>query len=179
MTTESVRHLTTQELEAGLDHIRQSPQDAGRLDVIAVRPVLGERAILQSVEMSPEGGVHGDCWSTYSKNAEIQVTLMNSRAAELFAQSADRRVLAGDQLYVDFDLSEDNVPAGTLLSIGTVVLQASAKDHTGCGLFSERFGADAYKFVNAPVGARMNLRGINAKVIKAGVVHVGDTLRKI
>ena len=104
---------------------------------------------------------------------------MNSRAIELIAQSADRWALAGDQLYVDFDLSEDNLPAGTLLAVGSVVLEASAKDHTGCTKFSSRFGADAYKFVNAPVGARMNLRGINAKVINAGMVHVGDTIRKI
>ena len=92
---------------------------------------------------------------------------------------ADRWVLAGDQLYVDFDLSEDNVPAGTQLAVGSVVLEASAKDHTGCGQFAARFGSDAFKFVNSPEGARMNLRGINAKVIQAGVVHVGDTLRKI
>lgn len=179
MTTESARHLTMQELEAGLDHIRQSPPDAGRLDVIVIRPAPSQRVILQSVEISPEGGVHGDRWAQMSKNADIQVTLMNSRAAELFAQSADRWVLAGDQLYVDFDLSEDNVPAGTQMVIGSVVLEASAKDHTGCGQFAARFGADAFKFVNSPEGARMNLRGINAKVIKAGVVHVGDTLRKI
>lgn len=179
MTTESVRHLTMQELEAGLPAIRQSPKDAGRLDAIVIRPSSGEREILQRVEISPEAGVQGDRWAKMSKNADIQVTLMNSRAVELITQSAERWALAGDQLYVDFDLSEDNVPAGTLLAIGSVVLEASAKDHTGCTKFSERFGADAYKFVNSPEGARMNLRGINAKVIKAGVVHVGDTLRKI
>jgi MOSC domain-containing protein YiiM len=123
--------------------------------------------------------VHGDRWRNVSKNADVQVTLMNSRAIELIAQSADRWALAGDQLYVDFDLSEDNVPAGTLLAVGSVVLEASAKDHTGCTKFSSRFGSDAYKFVNSPEGARMNLRGINAKVIKAGAVNVGDTIRKI
>lgn len=179
MTTETVRHLTMQELEAGLPVIRQSPQDAGRLDAIVIRPAAGEREILQRVEISPERGVHGDRWPLVSKNADVQVTLMNSRAVELIAQSADRWALAGDQLYVDFDLSEDNVPAGTLLTVGSVVLEASAKDHTGCTKFSARFGSDAYKFVNSPEGARMNLRGINAKVIKAGVVQVGDTLRKI
>lgn len=179
MTTESVRHLNMQELEAGLDTIRQSPKDVGRLDAIVIRPAVGERAILQQVEISPQGGVHGDRWQHVSKNADVQVTLMNSRAVELIAQSAERWALAGDQLYVDFDLSEDNVPAGTLLAVGSVVLEASVKDHTGCTKFSARFGADAYKFVNSPEGARLNLRGINAKVIKAGVVHAGDTIRKI
>lgn len=179
MTTESVRHLSMQELEAGLDVIRKSPSDAGRLDAIVIRPASDKREILQRAEISPEGGVQGDRWRNVSKNADVQVTLMNSRAIELIAQSADRWALAGDQLYVDFDLSEDNVPAGTLLAVGSVVLEASAKDHTGCTKFSARFGADAYKFVNSPEGARMNLRGINAKVIKAGVVHAGDTIRKI
>ncbi len=179
MTTESVRHLTMQELEAGLEGIRQSPHDAGRLDAIVIRPASGEREILARSEISSEGGVHGDRWQHVSKNADVQVTLMNSRAIELIAQSAERWALAGDQLYVDFDLSEDNVPAGTLLAVGSVVLEASAKDHTGCAKFSERFGPDAYKFVNSPEGARMNLRGINAKVVKAGVVQVGDILRKL
>jgi hypothetical protein len=168
------------ELEAGLPVIQQSPKDSGRLNAIVIRPTQGQREIVQRVEISQAHGVHGDRWEhAPNKLIEAQVTLMNSRAVELIAQSADRWALAGDQLYVDFDLSEDNVPAGTLLTIGSVVLEASAKDHTGCAKFSARFGADAYRFVNSPEGARMNLRGINAKVIKAGVVHVGDTLRKI
>jgi MOSC domain-containing protein YiiM len=180
MTAEIVRHLTLQELQAGLHPIRQSPQDAGRLDAIVIRPAQGQRDIVQRAEISLEHGVHGDRWEhAPHKSIEAQVTLMNSRAVELIAQSADRWALAGDQLYVDFDLSEDNVPAGTLLAVGSVVLEASAKDHTGCAKFSAYFGADAFKFVNSPEGARLNLRGINAKVIKAGVVHVGDTLRKI
>lgn len=180
MTTEATRHLTFKELEAGLDIVRQSPRDAGRLDAIVIRPTQGQREIMQHVEISPEHGVHGDRWEqSPNKIIDAQVTLMNSRAVELIAQSADRWALAGDQLYVDFDLSEDNVPAGTLLTVGSVVLEASAKDHTGCAKFSGHFGADAFKFVNSPEGARMNLRGINAKVIKAGVVRVGDILRKI
>ncbi len=180
MTTDAVHHLSLQELQAGLAPVRQSPKDAGRLDAIVIRPAQGQREIVQRVEISPEHGVHGDRWEhAPNKSIEAQVTLTNSRAAELIAQSADRWALAGDQLYVDFDLSEDNVPAGTLLALGTVVLEASAKDHTGCAKFSAHFGADAFKFVNSPEGARMNLRGINAKVIKAGVVQVGDTLRKI
>ena len=71
MTTESVKHLMMPELDAGLDGIRQSPNDAGRLDAIVIRPTASEREILQQVEISPEVGVHGDRWRNMSKNADV------------------------------------------------------------------------------------------------------------
>lgn len=180
MTTETpIRHLTMAELEAGLDDIRQSPQTAGKLEGIVTRPATNERETLQTVELSQDGGVHGDRWAKTSKGEDVQVTLMNSRAAQLIAQSPERWPLAGDQLYVDLDLSEDNLPPGTMIAVGPAVLEVSAKDHTGCTKFSSRFGSDALQFVNSREGARLNLRGINASVRVAGMVKVGDVVRRL
>ncbi len=180
MTTQAqIRHLSMAELEAGLDPIRQSPNDHGTLHMIVVRPVTNERMALIECEASPEKAIHGDRWANTSKTADVSVTLMNSRAAALIAQDESRWPLAGDQLYVDFDLSEDNLPPGTRVQLGEVVFEITAKDHTGCTKFSSRFGADAWKFVNSPEGARLNLRGIYAKVVQAGVVNVGDEIKKI
>jgi len=180
MTTQTqARHLSRPELEAGLDHIRQSPRDSGRLHMIVVRPKSNERVVLTECDASSDGAIHGDRWAGTSKAPEVSVTLMNSRAAALIAQDESRWPLAGDQLYVDFDLSEDNLPPGTLVAMGGVVLEITAKDHTGCTKFSSRFGNDAYLFVNSPEGARLNLRGIYAKVIEAGMIRVGDTIRKV
>ncbi|MGE3403246.1 MAG: MOSC domain-containing protein [Vicinamibacterales bacterium] len=176
---------TAAELEAGLDEIRHAPADQGTLLLIARRPKPGVREIVTEASLNPDEGVAGDNWKKRGDfrtrgpaDPETQVTIMNARAAALVAESEDRWALAGDQLFVDFDLSLENLPAGTLLAIGSAVVRVSATPHTGCKKFVERFGLDAMKFVNSPVGRALNLRGINARVIQAGSIRVGDTVRK-
>jgi MOSC domain-containing protein YiiM len=105
--------------------------------------------------------------------------MINARAIALIAQDPDRWPLAGDQLYIDLDLSDDNLPPGTRLVLGSAILEVSAVPHTGCKKFSSRFGLDAMKFVNSPEGKRLHLRGINARVIQAGTIRVGDLAQKI
>lgn len=104
---------------------------------------------------------------------------MNARTVALLAQSEEHWPLAGDQLYVDLDLSDDNLPPGTRLSIGSAILEVSADPHTGCQKFSSRFGVEALKFVNSPEGKRLHLRGINTKVLQAGTIKVDDVVRKL
>ena len=82
--------------------------------------------------------------------------------------------LAGDQLYVDLDLSVDNLPAGTLLAVGEAVLRVSEAPHTGCAKFIERFGTEAMRFVNSRTGRRLRLRGMNTRIVIPGTVRLGD-----
>lgn len=175
------QHLTLPELEQGLDEIRHSPCDAGALQMIVRRPATGEREILEQVELNLEEGIAGGSSRTPDGSAhpDMQLTLMNSRVIALVAQGQARWHLAGDQLFVDLDLSADNLPAGTLLEIGSAVIQVTAQPHTGCQKFVERFGLDALKFVSTPVGKEMRLRGMNGKIVKAGVIRVGDVVKKI
>jgi len=179
-------HLTIDELEAGLDHVRQSPADGGTLELIVRRPAEDEREILDEGVLDLAVGLVGDTWSIRrSKRTgegpqpDRQLTLMNARAAALVAGSEERRQLAGDQLYVDFDLSGANAPAGTRLQIGSAVVEITEPPHTGCVKFSARFGKEALKFVNSPVGRELNLRGVNAKVVVAGTLRAGDEIRKL
>jgi MOSC domain-containing protein YiiM len=180
-------HLSMAELEAGLETLRRAPSDQGTLKMIVRRPAVDEREPVQEAELSVTDGLVGDTWKARgsdhtpdgSANLNAQVTVMNVRATALLAQSEDRWALAGDQLYVDFDLSDDNIPAGTRLSIGSAVLEVSAQPHSGCKKFSARFGVEAMKFVNSPEGKRLHLRGINTRVVQAGSIHVGDTVQKI
>lgn len=180
-------HLTTSELEAGLDHVRASPADAGLVLLVVRRPALGERETLDVAELHPEHGLLGDTWSSRpskrtpdgSPHPDMQLTLMNATAAALVAAHEDRWGLAGDQLYVDLDLSPENLPAGSRLRIGGAVVEVTAQPHTGCAKFVERFGEDAMRFVNGGIGRTLRLRGVNAKVVAAGQVRHGDRVVKL
>ena len=180
-------HLTLAQLHDGLAHIQQAPRDEGRLDAIVIRPQANERMQLAHCELSLEGGTHGDnwalgCWKSLpdgSPHPDVQIAITNTRAIDLIARDPSRWALAGDNLYVDFDLSEENLPAGQQIAIGEVVLEITEIPHNGCKKFSDRFGSDALKFVNSPVGKQLHLRGIYGRVVKTGIVRVGDTIRKI
>jgi len=184
---ETITHLTTSELEAGLEEIGRSPKDGGVLEMIVRRPQVGERDILQEGQLDLVDGLVGDSWKNRKSrrtadgtpHPDMQLNLMNSRVVALVSQDKSRWHLAGDQLFVDFDLSEANVPAGTKLAIGSAVIEVTAQPHTGCGKFVERFGLDAMKFVNSPEREHLHLRGINARVVQPGVLRVGDTISKL
>ena len=175
------------QLEAGLDGVRTSPKEEGVLQLIVRRPERGERELMDEGRLDVAVGLVGDNWQTRgstgtpdgSADPELQVTLMNSRAADLFSGGREHWHIAGDQLFVDLDLGGENLPPGTRLAIGTAVLEVSVKPHTGCAKFSGRFGADALRLVSSRVGQELCLRGINAKVVQSGAIRVGDAVRKI
>ena len=183
----TTNHLTMEQLEAGLDHIRQSPKDEGLVELIVRRPQVEMREVLEEAELSTTVGLIGDSWNQRassrmadgSPHPEMQINIMNARAVALVAQEKDRWQLAGDQLFIDMDLSKANLPAGARISIGTAVLEVTAPPHTGCRKFVARFGHDAMLFVNSQVGKELCLRGINAKVVQSGVIRVGQVAKKI
>jgi hypothetical protein len=184
---ETLTHLSRPELEAGMAPIRQSPQNEGLLKLIVRRPRVDEREVVEEAEITLESGLVGDSWGVRgsrhspdgSANREAQITIMNARIIELIAGSRERWPLAGDQLYVDMNLGEENLPPGTRLAIGSALLEVSAAPHTGCKKFSARFGLEAMKFVNSPEGKQLHLRGINTRVIQAGTIRNGDIVKKV
>jgi hypothetical protein len=182
-----VTHRTTAELDAGLDEIRRSPKDAGTRVLIVARPEDGDRRELVEATLDEVHGLVGDNWEargsrhTEDGSAEPgrQLTVMNARAAALVAVDPTRRALCGDQLYVDLDLSDENLPAGTRLQVGTAVLEVTELAHTGCVKFIDRFGADAGRWVNLGNGRQVNARGINTTIVTGGTVRTGDVVSRM
>ena len=174
-------------LEASLDHIREAPAERGTVELIARRPDVDEREVLTKALLDPDEGLVGDTWRPRGSSRtpdggpdlNAQLTLMNARAAEVIAGERERWPLAGDQLYVDFDISRTNVPPGSRVQIGSAVIEFSEPPHTGCAKFSARFGVDALKFVNSQIGRELRLRGANCRVVVAGTVRPGDEIRKL
>lgn len=190
-------HLSRSQLEAELPWLLEAPSDAGRLELIVRRPAVDVRELLAEGLLDSSAGLVGDNWRirgsshTADRAADLdcQITVINARLAVLVAgyrhqgfsgpPSDDRRALAGDQLFVDFDISESNLPAGSRLQIGPAVIEVSAYPHTGCHKFRQRFGDQAVRFVNSATGRQLRLRGLNARVIVGGPVRLGDTVAKV
>lgn len=178
---------TLEELAAALPHIRQSPDVEGTLALIVRRPQVDSREVLAEGELNSTEGLAGDSWrlrrssrtADGSPHPDMQLNLMNARVIEAIAGSIKRWPLAGDQLFVDLNLSQANIPAGTRLAIGGAVIEITPQPHTGCAKFSARFGVDALKFVNSPDGRAQGFRGVNAKVVQSGIVRAGDAVRKL
>ena len=179
--------MTLEQLESGLDVIRHSPAQSGTLELIVCRPSIGERAVLTAAELDLVEGLIGDSWRARGNpfngdafgHPEMQLNVMNARAIALIAQHKERWALAGDQLYLDFDIGEANLPVGSRVQCGTAVIEVTPVPHTGCKKFLSRFGVDAVKFVNSPEGRALRLRGLNAKVVQRGVIRVGDPVTKL
>ncbi len=182
-------HQTPEQLEAGLDLVREAPTGAGSLELIVRRPAENERELLDQARLDSKVGLVGDMWSTRPSsstpdggpNPAAQVTVTSARAVALVAGGPDHMgwAPAGDQLYVDFDISKENLPAGARLAVGEAVLEVSEDPHLGCGKFARRFGVDALKFVNSEVGRALRLRGLNARVAVPGSISPGDRVRRL
>lgn len=182
-----MEHLSTAALQAGLSRVYSSPPDVGRLELIVRRPAVGRREILSEGALDTTVGLLGDTWNCrpskrtpdHSPHPDMQLNIMNARAVALVAGSPERWALAGDQLYVDLDISEANLPPGTRLELGSAVIEVTAQPHLGCVKFKARFGRDAMRFVNTAEGRALRLRGMNAKVMTGGTIRQGDLVRKV
>lgn len=173
-------------LKAALQDIQAAPTQTGTLRWIVRRPAEGEREAVEQAVLSADEGLVGDCWVTRpcrhtpdgQPDVNRQLTLMNVRVIASIAPSPSDWAMAGDQLYVDFDLSTVNAPVGTRLHIGGSLVEITAPPHRGCAKFTRRYGTEAVAFVNAPEYAWLNLRGVNARVVTLGTVRLDDPVMK-
>lgn len=179
--------LTTTDIETRLSEQGASPRDNGTVEMIVCRPEDNVRRVLEEAEISEQDGMIGDNWRVRgSKHTEdgsampgTEIAIMNSRTIDAIAQDRERWPLAGDQLFLDLDLSAENLPVGQRIAIGTAILEVSEVPHNGCGKFTERFGSEATRFVNSKEGRENRRRGVNARVVQAGTIKTGDVVTKV
>ena len=178
---------TTSVLDAYLDSVRAAPADRGRVELLVRRPAVDRREVLDEAVVDPALGLVGDSWLARGNHREpdesadpaVQLTLINVRVLAAFEADRSRWPLAGDQVYVDFDLSVDRLPAGSRLEIGGALVEVSPVPHTGCAKFSARFGSEALRWINSPTGRACRMRGLNARVIRGGTIRPGDEIRRV
>lgn len=156
-----------------------SPRDAGTVELCVLRTARGERGIVETLSVSPERGIEGDRWISDPHRREgNQVSLMNVHVLRALAGSDGRRqALAGDNLIVDLDLSEANLPPGAVLTIGGCALEISTDPHRPCRLFEARYGVTAVKKVQRGNARGRRARGVLARCIRAGTIRNGDRIR--
>jgi MOSC domain-containing protein YiiM len=155
--------------------------------MIVRRPAVDEREILVEARLDAGDGLVGDGWAIRgsrsttdgSADPEAQLTVISTRVLAAIEPDRERWPLAGDQLYVDFDLSLETLPAGSRLAIGSAVIEVSETPHTGCAKFSARFGSDALRWINSPIGRAHRMRGLNARIVEGGTVRTGDAIRRV
>ncbi len=180
------------DLESRLDELHSAPSDAGTVHLVVRRPSAGEREILEEGVLDSESGLVGDNWLARAtsravaagRHLDAQVNVMSARMVALLADSPHEQAYAGDQLYLDLDISVANLPTGSRLAFGAPgaggpVIEISAKPHNGCAKFVARYGEDAMHFVNSETGKALRLRGFNARVVESGRVRPGDVVRVV
>lgn len=178
---------TDRDFEPFLEEVRAAPRASGRLQLIVRRPAVDKREVITSAVLDPTVGLVGDGWFERGSsrtpngraNPESQVTLINTRVLRAIEPDEARWPLAGDQLYVDFDLGQEALPAGSQIAVGSAVLVVSEQPHTGCAKFSARFGSDALRWINSPDGRQLRMRGMNARVVGGGTIRTGDAVRRV
>ncbi len=178
-------HRTADELAAFLPALDAAPRDVGVLRAVIRRPTVGQRDVLEVGHLDVDEGLVGDSWAQRgsrrtadgSAHPDMQLNVMSHALIEFLAQDPARKVLAGDQLFLDLDLSHDNLPVGSELRIGGsegAVIAVTDQPHNGCAKFIARYGKDAMAFVNGPDGKPRRLRGLCARVVRPGQVRPGD-----
>jgi hypothetical protein len=170
---DSTKHRSLVEIIAGFEALPPPPKDRGRLSLIVRRYPDGHREILSSTRLTPEEGVPGDGWNRRPpRKIDAQLAVIRIDIAELLA-GEQSVTLVGDQLFVDLNISSENLPTGTRLRVGNAEVEMTPEPHNGCLKFKDRFGQEALDFVNAKATRDQNRRGVYWKVVKAGEITDG------
>ena len=175
-TGDADRFRTSDDLRRSLADLPAAPRDSGRVALIVRRMDQGRREAPDRLQLTPEAGVPGDAWSRQRRpDPDAQIAVMQADVARLIANGQPLE-LFGDQLFLELDLSIENLPPGSRLHVGSATMEVTPMPHNGCRKFRARFGLDAVELVSDPQLRHRNLRGIYMRVVVPGEAAVGDSV---
>jgi hypothetical protein len=168
------QHLTRAELEAAIARLEPAPRDQGRVVLLVARGPNGERTLHTEALLTENGGMPGDRWVSQDKyGPEYQLATMRADFARVIANGQPLE-LHGDNLFLELDLSSENLPTGSLVRLGQALLRVTPQAHNGCKKWVQRFGLAPMQMNLDPAHRRVHLRGIYFQVVEAGRVRPGD-----
>ena len=176
------RMITLTELRDALPHVVAAPKTDAPIRGLCLRPALGQRVFPERISMTKAQGIPGERWATTpwmrladgSPDPRIQVSILQSRVMDLVWQDRNQPH-PGDPIVADLEMSEANLPVGTLLQAGTAVLRVSDVWNDPCAKWKVRYGTDAYDWVRS--SPHLRLRGILCAVEVDGEVGLADRLQ--
>ncbi len=173
------RFPSLEQLERGLAGLGRKAGSEGRVALVVSRGQGGLREARARARLSPDEGGPGDAWARRAaRDPEGQIAVMEVDVAALIA-NGQPLTLFGDNLFLELDLSDENLPCGSRVQIGDALLEVTPKPHNGCHKFQARFGNEALRFVSRKEQRHRNLRGIYMRVIEPGEVAPGDAVRVV
>lgn len=179
--------ITRAELDRAWPDIMAAPKDGAAIEMLCLRPAMGERRFVDEIHVTREEGIPGERWLTQpwmrlpggQPDPAIQVSFLQRRVLDLVWRDREGTPHPGDTFVVDMDLSEANLPAGSLLQVGSAVLEVSTVFNNACAKWKKRYGDDALDWVRAYENKEFRPRGVLAKVHRDGVFRAGDRLTRI
>lgn len=172
------------ELDAQLPHVLNAPKTGSRVAMLCTRPARNERVFPDAIVLTRARGIDGDRemaqpWLRLDNgdpDPRIQVSIIPQRVLDLVWRDRENITHPGDNIVADIDVSLDNMPVGTILTIGTAALRVSDEWNDGCAKWNKRMGRAAYEWTTQPDHEPLRLRGIYCEIITDGVIKLGDTI---
>lgn len=175
-------HVTSDELTAALPGVLSAPKTGSAVELLCLRPDFGQRHFVDEVTVTRASGIPGERWGTApwlklpdgSGHPGIQVSILPRRVLDLVWRDRANVVHPGDTFICDLDMTEANLPVGTLLAVGTAVLRVSDVWNDACAKWKVRHGEAAFDWVRTHPTLR--LRGVLCSVDQDGVIRNGDAV---
>jgi len=181
-----MKQVTTTELQAAIPHILAAPKNNAPIEQLCLRPDFGKRNFVDKMQLTRAHGIPGERWNYApwlkledgSADPRIQVSILGTRVLDLVWRDRENTLHPGDSFMADMDFSEQNMPVGTLLNIGSSTLRVSDKFNNACVKWKVRYGTDAKDWIVRPENITHRLRGVLCEVVRDGWVKTGDLIKK-